>query len=79
MSSAATVNHHGSHADGLHEDDIHQEIADQLGVPVGWDIYGQPNFSRILPAEYTLNTTPPPPTPAVPGAIIIAPPKQVLD
>lgn len=57
-----------------------RELADQLGVPVGWDIYGQPSFSRTMPAEYTLNVAPPPPpaTPA-PGAVSIAPPKQTLD
>lgn len=56
-----------------------REYADQMGVPVGWDIYGTPSFSRTMSAEYTLNTTPPPPAPAVPGAVSIAPPKTTLD
>lgn len=57
-----------------------RELADQLGVPVGWDIYGQPFFSRTMPAEYTTNVIPPPPPPApAPGAVSIAPPKQTLD
>lgn len=56
-----------------------REIADRLGVPVGWDISSQPSYSQILSAEYTLNTTPPPPAPAAAGAIIIAPPKLTLD
>ncbi len=57
-----------------------RELADQLGVPVGWDIYGQPSFSRTMPAEYTLNVAlPPPGPPPPPGAVSIAPPKQTLD
>lgn len=56
-----------------------REYADQLGIPVGWDIYGQPSFSRTMPAEYTLNTTPPPAPPPAVGAVQIAPPKQTLD
>lgn len=57
-----------------------RDYADQIGVPVGWDIYSQPSFSRTMPAEYTVNTTPPPPGPApAAGAVQIAPPKQTLD
>ncbi|MGB8170504.1 MAG: hypothetical protein WCF18_23575 [Chthoniobacteraceae bacterium] len=56
-----------------------REYADQIGVPVGWDIYGQPTFSRTMPPEYTLNITPPPAAPAPAGAVSIAPPKQTLD
>lgn len=57
-----------------------RELADQLGVPVGWDIYGQPSFSRTMPAEYTLNVVVPPPPPGPgSGAVSIAPPKQTLD
>ena len=59
-----------------------REIADQLGVPVGWDIWGEPSFTRNLPPEYTLNITLPPPAPAAPppeGAVHIPPPKTTLD
>ncbi len=57
-----------------------RDFADQIGVPVGWDIYGTPAFSRTMPAEYTVNTTPLPPGPApAAGAVSIAPPKQTLD
>ncbi len=57
-----------------------REIADQMGVPVGWDLYGSPAFVRTMPAEYTVDFTPPPVVPVVaPGAVSIAPPKTTLD
>lgn len=57
-----------------------REYADQIGVPVGWDLYGTAAFNRTMPAEYTVNITPPPPGPApAAGAVQIAPPKQTLD
>lgn len=62
-----------------------REIADQLGVPVGWDISDAPSFSLNLPPEYTLNITMPPASPAPPapppieGAVHIPPPKKSLD
>jgi len=56
-----------------------REFADQMGVPVGWDIYGTPSFSRTMPPEYTLNTTPPPAAPVAAGAVNIAAPKATLD
>lgn len=56
-----------------------REIADQMGVPVGWDIYGNPWFQRTLPVEYSVPFTPPPPPAGGPAAVTIAPPKSTLD
>ena len=57
-----------------------RDIADQIGVPVGWDLYGSPTYARNLPPEYTVTFIPPPPAPAAPpGAVSIAPPKTTLD
>ena len=56
-----------------------REIADQMGVPVGWDIYGNPAFVRNMPAEYSVPYTATPPPAAAPGAVTIAPPKTTLD
>lgn len=56
-----------------------RDIADQAGVPVGWEIYNNNFFSRVV-AEFEVDYTPPPPPPpnTVPG-IRIAPPKAALD
>lgn len=56
-----------------------REIADQMGVPVGWDIYGNPWFQRVMPVEYSVPFTPPPPPAGGPAAVTIAPPKTTLD
>ncbi len=56
-----------------------RDIADQLGVPVGWDIYGSPAYVRNLPAEYSVPVTAPAKPAADPGRVIIAPPKTTLD
>ena len=56
-----------------------REFADQIGVPVGWDIYGTPAFVRNMPAEYSVPYTAPPAAAVVPGAVTIAPPKTTLD
>jgi hypothetical protein len=55
-----------------------REIADQMGVPVGWDIYGQPTYTYQMPQEFTVTFTPPPPPTNVP-AVQIAAPKATLD
>jgi hypothetical protein len=57
-----------------------RDIADQVGVPVGWEIYPYTYYQRPVTA-YEVDYTPPkPPTtpPAVP-AVRIAPPKNTLD
>ena len=57
-----------------------RDIADQAGVPVGWDLTGNAFLARSLPPQYVVDYTPPPPAP--PGAtpaIVIAPPKTTLD
>jgi len=56
-----------------------REFADQMGLPVGWDLYGNPSYSRTMPAEYTVNVTAPPPAVPAAGVITIAPPKSTLD
>lgn len=56
-----------------------RDIADDVGVPVGWEIYGNPYFQRNV-QQYEVNYTPPPPRPPTPpGAIRIAPPKATVD
>lgn len=58
-----------------------REIPDQLGVPVGWDIYGNPYFQKTI-AEFTVDFTPPkvvPPNPNAPPAVAIKPPTATLD
>ena len=54
-----------------------RELADQIGVPAGWELTGNPFFVRNLPPEYTVNYTPPPATNT--PAVTIAPPKTTLD
>jgi hypothetical protein len=52
-------------------------------MPVGWDLYYNPFYTRSLLAEFAVAHTPPPPVPApaagAKGAINIAAPKTVLD
>ncbi len=50
-----------------------------MGVPVGWDSYGNPWFQKTLPVEYSVPFTPPPPPPGGVPAVNIAPPKTTLD
>ncbi|MEY4483169.1 MAG: hypothetical protein RL693_621 [Verrucomicrobiota bacterium] len=53
-----------------------RDIADQTGVPAGWEIYGNNFFQRsVMPFE--VDYTPPPPPPA--GTVRIAAPKTTLD
>jgi hypothetical protein len=54
-----------------------REIADQIGVPVGWELTSNSFFSRTLPAEFAVNFTPGPQAPV--PAVSIAPPKTTLD
>jgi len=57
-----------------------REIADQIGVPAGWELTGNSFFTRNLPAEYAVNFTPAPaPPPGAVPAVSIAPPKTTLD
>jgi hypothetical protein len=60
-----------------------RDVADQLGMPVGWDLYYNTFFSRSLLAEFAVSHTPPPPSAApatgATGVISIAAPKTVLD
>jgi len=56
-----------------------REYADQMGVPVGWDLYGNPWFQKTMPVEYSVPFTPPPPPPGGVPAVSIAPPKTTLD
>jgi hypothetical protein len=60
-----------------------RDVADQLGMPVGWDLYPSPFYARSLLAEFAVAHTPPPPTAAPPAGaktgINIAAPKTVLD
>jgi len=55
-----------------------RDIADQMGLPVGWDLYGNPFYARSLPPEYTVPFTAAPPRPGA-AAVTIAPPKTTLD
>jgi hypothetical protein len=53
-----------------------RELADEAGVPVGWEIYGANYFQRtVQPFEVNYKPAPPPP----PGAVRIAAPKATLD
>jgi len=57
-----------------------RELADQIGVPAGWELTGNSFFTRALPAEYAVNFTPAPPKPAsATPTVSIAPPKTTLD
>lgn len=53
-----------------------RELADQAGVPVGWEIYGSNYFQRsVLPFEVDYKPAPPPPA----TAVRIVAPKATLD
>jgi hypothetical protein len=54
-----------------------RDIADQLGMPVGWELYGSNFFVRNLPNEFEVAHTPRPPGPV--PTVSIAPPKTTLD
>ncbi|RBP47632.1 hypothetical protein DES53_101429 [Roseimicrobium gellanilyticum] len=56
-----------------------RDVADAVGVPVGWEVYTNPYFQRNVQA-YEVNFTPPKPQPPPPpGAVRIAPPKATVD
>jgi hypothetical protein len=57
-----------------------REIADSVGVPVGWQIYGQDFYTMPVPGVTYAPFTPPPP-PKVPtvAAPVIAAPKEQID
>ena len=61
---------------------IAREVADQTGVPAGWDLYPNPFYQKTL-AQYEVDFTPPKPgptpPPGTPPAVQIVPPKQTLD
>ncbi len=60
-----------------------RELVDQMGIAVGWDIYGNPYYTLYLPPMHAVNFTPPPAAPPLPPgatpAVTIAPPKATLD
>lgn len=57
-----------------------REYADQMGIPVGWELTGNPFFQHYLPPEYAVTFTPPPPPPAgAQPAVTIAAPKTGVD
>jgi hypothetical protein len=58
-----------------------REVPDALGVPVAWDIYGNPYYSKTI-AQFEVDFTPPkaaPPNPNAPPAVAIKPPTATLD
>jgi hypothetical protein len=57
-----------------------REIADQAGVPAGWELYATNYYQRPITA-YEVDYTPPkaPPTPPTTPAVRIAAPKAALD
>ncbi|WP_038166192.1 hypothetical protein [Verrucomicrobium sp. BvORR106] len=56
-----------------------RDYADTEGVPVVWELYGNPYYQRNV-AEYEVNFTPPKPQPPPPpGAVKIAAPKMTAD
>lgn len=64
---------------------IARELADQTGVPAGWDLYPNPFYQKTL-EQYEVDfipakpgPAPPPPPPGTAPAVQIAPPKQTLD
>ncbi len=64
---------------------IARELADQTGVPAGWDLYPYPFYQKTLePYEVDFippkpGPAPPPPPPGTPPAVQIVPPKPTLD
>ena len=62
---------------------VAREFADAIGVPVGWEMYGNGFWQAALAPEFVTDYTPPapapPPAPGTPPAMKIAPPKAMLD
>lgn len=59
---------------------VAREVADSVGVPVGWQIYGQDFYAMAIPGVTYAPFTPPPPPAATPApAAVIAPPKEQID
>ncbi|MEY5025393.1 MAG: hypothetical protein RLZZ244_921 [Verrucomicrobiota bacterium] len=61
-----------------------REVVDAIGVPAGWELYGNPFWSLAMPSQYALNYIPDPNPPQPQAAsgrpvIQIAPPKPTLD
>ena len=56
-----------------------RDVADQLGMPVGWDLYNNSFYTRSLVAEFAVPYTPPPPPVGGKAVTNIAAPKTVLD
>jgi hypothetical protein len=56
-----------------------RDIADQMGVPVGWDLTSNAYYARTMPAEYSVPFTAAAPKPGAATAVTIAPPKTTLD
>lgn len=57
-----------------------RDIADQIGVPVGWEITGNAFFTHYLSPEYIVPFKPgATPVPGTQPAVVIAPPKTTLD
>lgn len=56
-----------------------RDVADAVGVPVGWELYGNPYYQRTV-QQFEVDYTPPKPQPPPPpGAVRIAPPKTTVD
>ena len=58
---------------------VAREVADSIGVPVGWQIYSQEAYATRLPGVTYDPFTPPPPPKTPPAASEIAAPKDQLD
>jgi hypothetical protein len=58
-----------------------RELADQTGVPAGWELYANSFYQAALPPSYEVayKPAPPPKTPATPPAVVIPPPKATID
>lgn len=56
-----------------------RDIADQMSVPVGWELTSNAYYSRSMPAEYSVPFTAAAPKPPAPGDVTIPPPKSMLD
>lgn len=55
-----------------------RDIADQAGVPVGWEIYANNYYTRAV-AEFEVDYTPPKPNPNTTPTVRIAAPKAGID
>jgi hypothetical protein len=55
-----------------------RDIADQVGVPVAWEIYANPYYQRSVSA-FEVDYTPPKPVTTTAPTIRIAPPKTTVD